>query len=111
MKAGITENELIVNVADVFDEKVMVGKYLFEVSGPICSLMETPMRQSAGDSGLPIGLPLRCRMQRWPNAKVCIFNAVVRRDGTSLMTIFRVPLSRRNVRPLMRSPGLLVFPG
>ena len=40
-----------------------------------------------------------------------MLSAVVRRDGTSLMTIFLVTLSRRNVRPLMRSPGLLVFPG
>ena len=35
----------------------------------ICSLMDTTMRQSAGDSGLPIGLPRRCRMQRWPNQR------------------------------------------
>ena len=69
------------------------------------------MRQSAGDSGLPIGLPLRCRMHRWPNANVCMSNAVVSRDGTSLITIFRVTLSRRKVRPFMGSPGLLDFPG
>ena len=67
------------------------------------------MRQRAGDSGLPIGLPLRCRMQRWHRANVCMLKAVVKRDGTSLMTILRVTLSRRNVRPLMRSPGLLVL--
>ena len=77
----------------------------------ICSLMETTMRQRAGESGLPIGLPLHCRMQRWPRAKVCISSTVVRRDGTSLTTIFRVTFSRRKVRPLMRSPGLLDFPG
>ena len=104
---------LLIHIADVFDEGMMVGKELswLKLMDQICSLMETTMRQRAGESGLPIGLPLRCWMQRWPRAKVCISSAVERRDGTSLMTIFRVTFSRRKVRPLMRSPGLLDFPG
>ena len=36
-------------------------------------------------------------------------NAVLMRDGTSVIEIFLVTLSRRNVRPLIRSPGLLGF--
>ena len=69
------------------------------------------MKQSAGDSGLPIGLPLHCRMHFWPRANVCMFNADLSKSGTSLMMIFLVTLSLRKVRPLMMSPGLLVFPG
>ena len=38
-------------------------------------------------------------------------DAVLMRDGTSLIEIVLVTLSRRNVRPLIRSPGLLFFPG
>ena len=38
-----------------------------------------------------------------------MFSADLIRSGTSLMVIFRVTLSRRNVRPLMMSPGLLIF--
>jgi hypothetical protein len=54
LKARVTKDESIVHVADVFDEKVCL-----KLMDQICSLMETTMRQSAGDSGLPIGLPLR----------------------------------------------------
>ena len=36
------------------------------------------MRQSAGDCGLPMGLPLHCRMHLWPRANVCMFNADLR---------------------------------
>ena len=69
------------------------------------------MAQSAGDKGLPMGLPRSWDKHRWPRQKVCIFNAVVSKDGMSLMSIFRVTFRRRNVRPLMRSPGLLNRPG
>ena len=94
LEARVAKNESVVHIADVFDEEMMVGKELswLKLMDQICSLMETTMRQRAGESGLPIGLPLRCRMQHWPRAKLCISSAVVRRDGTSLMTIFRVTL-------------------
>ena len=38
-----------------------------------------------------------------------MFKADLIKSGTSPMTIFRVTLRRRNVRPLMMSPGLLAF--
>ena len=77
----------------------------------ICSLMETTTRHSAGESGLPMGLPRHCLMHFWPRANVCMFSADLMRSGTSVITIFRVTLRRRKVRPLMMSPGLLVLPG
>ena len=58
-----------------------------------------------------MGLPLLWRTHLWPRAKVCIFSADLINSGTSLMTILRVTLRRRKVRPLMMSPGLLDFPG
>ena len=82
-----------------------------KVLDQICSLMETTIRQRAGERGLPMGLPRHWRKHRLPRAKVCMFNADLIRSGTCLMTIFRVTLRRRKVRPLMMSPGLLDFPG
>ena len=82
-----------------------------KVLDQICSLMETTIRQRAGERGLPMGLPRHWRTHRLPRAKVCMFNADLIRSGTCLMTIFRVTLRRRKVRPLMMSPGLLDFPG
>ena len=69
------------------------------------------MRQRAGDNGLPMGLPRSWDMQRRPKQKVCMFNAVVSKDGMSLMRILGVTFRRRNVRPLIKSPGLLKRPG
>ena len=77
----------------------------------ICSLVDTTIRHKAGDKGLPIGLPCSWRMHRCPSLKVCMFNAVVSSSGTSLMRILPVTFKRRNVRPLMKSPGLLLRPG
>ena len=71
----------------------------------ICSLMDTTMRLKAGERGLPIGLPRSWDTHRWPRQNVCISSAVVSKDGTPLMRIFLVTFKRRNVRPLMRSPG------
>jgi hypothetical protein len=80
LEARVAKDESVVHIADVFDEEMMVGKELVEVDGPNLSTdgnnHEALMRQKAGESGLPIGLPLRCRMQRWPRAKVCISSAV-----------------------------------
>ena len=63
LEARVAKNESVVHIADVFDEEMMVGKELswLKLMDQICSLMETTMRQRAGESGLPIGLPLRCR--------------------------------------------------
>ena len=49
-------------------------------------------------------------MHFWPRANVCMSKADRIRSGTSFTMIFRVTLRPRNVRPLMMSPGLLVFP-
>ena len=80
LEARVAKDESVVHIADVFDEEMMVGKELVEVDGPNLSTdgnnHEALMRQKAGESGLPIGLPLRCQMQRWPRAKVCISSAV-----------------------------------
>ena len=73
--------------------------------------METTIRQRAGERGLPMGLPLLWRTHRLPRAKVCMFSADLINSGTCLMTIFRVTLRRRKVRPLTLSPGLLDLPG
>ena len=32
--AGITKDESIVNVANVFDKQIMIGQHLFEIDGP-----------------------------------------------------------------------------
>ena len=65
------------------------------------------MAQRAGDKGLPMGLPRSWDKHRWPRQKVCIFNAVVNKDGISLMSIFRVTFRRRNVRPLDEVPRVV----
>ena len=68
--------------------------------------METTIRHSAANKGLPIRLPRRWRTHLCPRANVCMSKAVLMRDGTSLITIFLVTLRRLNVRPFMRSPGI-----
>ena len=80
---------------------MVVVEDLFEFDGP----------DLFADNGLPMGLPRHCLMPFWPSENVCMFSADLIRSGTSLTTIFRVTLSRRNVRPLMVPPGLLVLPG
>ena len=49
---------------------MVIAKDLLKLMDQICSLMETTMRQSAGESGLPMGLPRHCRMHFWPRANV-----------------------------------------
>ena len=91
--------------------KLWLDRNCLKLMDQICSLMDTTMRHRAGDNGLPIGLPRHWRMHFCPRANVCMFSAALIRSGTSLIVIFRVTLSRRNVRPLIMSPGLLDFPG
>ena len=53
-KVMVAKNQAVVHIPDVADEEVMVCETLFEINGPICSLMDTTMRHSAGDKGLPM---------------------------------------------------------
>lgn len=50
----------------------------------ICSLIETTIKQRAGERGLPMGLPRCCLTHLCPNAKVCILRAVRSSEGTVL---------------------------
>ena len=65
------------------------------------------MAQSAGDRGLPMGLPRSWDKHRWPRQKVCIFNAVVSKDGISLMRIFPGDIQATERPSLDEVPGVV----
>ena len=99
-------------VADVTNEKVVIGKGLFDCNGPNLFADGDNHKAVCWGSGLPMGLPRHWLMHFWPNANVCMSKADLIKCGTSFTMIFRVTLRPRNVRPLIMSPGLLlVLPG
>ena len=73
----------------------------------ICSSTETTIRQRAGESGEPIGLPRSCWTTRSPKRNARMSKAVVMMVGIWSMRSLRVTLRRRKVFPLTVSPGWL----
>ena len=60
LKTFVSEDQSIVDIPNVTDEQVVIAvKDALKLMGQTCSLMETTIRHSAGDKGLPIGLPRR----------------------------------------------------
>ena len=70
------------------NERLWFVRVSLKLMDQFCSLIHS-MRHSAGDSGLPMGLPRCWRKLLGPNAKVCMFSAVSMRSGTSRTAIFQ----------------------
>ena len=65
LKTFVSEDQSIVDIPNVTDEQVVIAvKDALKLMGQTCSLMETTIRHSAGDKGLPTGLPRRSRTHR-----------------------------------------------
>ena len=58
-ETDISKDESVVDVSNMFDEQVVLERICLKLMDQICSLMEITIQQSAGDKGLPIGLPRR----------------------------------------------------